>query len=395
MISPNTSDRTRGKIYFFSYLFAPYGRAAGINRAHLCKYLSEDGWNICAISCANPQGWLSYIPKDENLLRVLPESVDIKPIKIFPWKILTDIVYLTTKFTLPTWNWKRQVYKKSESIMEEPGIIYTVGDPFAYRLGYLLKKKTGMPLVIDFRDPYIIDKQITDSADLIVCASEQIKREMKAAHKITGEVYVINNGYAFPIPIAERTHLNGKLNIIYTGYIGETQKADHIISAFKLMLEKHPELENKIIIHFYAPINQYVKQYLKKKLMKGVYLHNYVSFREMPLKIHEADVAYVTKTPPHAFPQKVYDYINAEKPMLVECGDVELKYFIEKYNIGRVSPFGDIESLANNMYEMYANRKELSAMRSRIRKIKPNFNMEAQAKKLSKLLQELSINNYS
>ena len=82
------------KLYLISYYFAPLGRADGVNRTYLVKYLAEAGWDIDVISCANPHGFIRSFQKDPSLLDVIPPQVKLHPIESNYWGPLGGIAEL-------------------------------------------------------------------------------------------------------------------------------------------------------------------------------------------------------------------------------------------------------------------------------------------------------------
>ncbi|HRZ39467.1 MAG TPA: hypothetical protein P5246_00500, partial [Candidatus Omnitrophota bacterium] len=69
------------KLYLVSYYFAPLGRADGVNRTYLVKYLSEMGWDIDVVTGENYRSVVLNFQQDPALLNVLPGSINIQRFK--------------------------------------------------------------------------------------------------------------------------------------------------------------------------------------------------------------------------------------------------------------------------------------------------------------------------
>ncbi len=113
--------------------------------------------------------------------------------------------------------WLPFAYRQARKIIKEQGInvIYSTGSPWSsHLLGYLLKKRTGLPLVLDYRDPwhgnpyekqshskiyrraiFRLEKAIVNSADKVLCNTERLRQFYQQTFRFNDKFFTLTNGY--------------------------------------------------------------------------------------------------------------------------------------------------------------------------------------------------------
>jgi len=379
------------KLYLISYYFAPLGRADGVNRTYLVKYLSEMGWDIDVLSCANPHGFLRSFQKDPSLLDIIPSNVKLNRIKSFYWGPFGEIASLLKLAKDPFWNWGQAVLSNVENIVKEPGIIYAIAPPIRNVLiAAKIAQKKNLPLIIDFRDNvYDLPKKIASQARTIIASTPQSLRDMQQYYNVEG--HVIYNGYpTIDISSNSRVFKKDSLKIAFAGVLNFDKDPIVLLKAIALMEKKHPHLKNKIEVHYYGPKNYYTFLYLRRWLKEGVYFHGYLPFNAILSEIAKADFAYCSLGEgfSYAIPSKIFQYIAMETPILAVGTDGSLKELITENNIGRYSQYDDLESQAEDLHELLINPQIRMDMISNLQKIKNKFSMEGQIRTLSPILKD-------
>lgn len=388
------------KIYLISYYFAPLGRADGVNRTYLVKYLSEAGWNVTVVSCANPHGLIRNFQKDTSLLDVIPGQVKLHPIESNYWGPMGTIGELLGLTNDPFGNWIQPVLKKADQIINEPGFLYAVVPPVSNaKIAATLAQKYGFPLIIDFRDDvFNLDVQIVQQATAMIASTPLSLQRMQNFYKLPANKGItIYNGYATTYSQVEKnTSKDGKLKIVYTGLLNMDQDPIMLVRAIKRMQQKYPETKGRVLVDFYGPSNFYTKLFLRRYLSKNVRFHGYVPFKQALEAISQADLAYTSlksSSKVYCIPSKVFQYIAMETPILAVGPTGALQEFITTNQLGRFALVDDLDAQADNIYYFLRNQQAKTTVTETIKKIKPEFSMQQQVMRLSEYLTNLRVEN--
>jgi len=389
------------KLYIISYYFAPLGRADGINRSYLVRYLSELGWNIEVISCANPHGFMRNFQKDQSLMKIIPSDVRLHPVQSFYWGPFGNIAAILRLIPDPFLNWRRPAVKKGRDIVSSPGIIYAVAPPLINILvADEIAKNTGMPLVIDLRDNLfgIPEKTIPQIQGMVASTPFSLKEMLRHYGIDSRKRHVMYNG--FPDDAVIQTldksdfHRN-ELKIVYAGLINLDQDPAILIRAIKLLEKRHPDTKGLIQTDFFGPKNYYTRWFLKPYLDEQFRFHGYIPFNEVVKKIASSDMAFSSlrgtrksrgTDKSYCIPSKVYQYIATETPIFAVGPPGALSDLIRNEGIGLFAPFSDIGEQADMLYSVLTQRDMLMPMRENIRKLKPKMAMRTQVSGLDQYL---------
>lgn len=382
------------KLYLISYYFAPLGRADGINRSYLVKFLSDLEWKIDVISCANPHAFLRNFQKDNSLLNIFPVSVNLHPVKSFYWGPVGQIAALSGLAPDPFGNWVKPAISTAREIVKEHGIVYAVVPPVSNaKIASTIAKEKKLPLVIDFRDDvFNLSKEILHQANLIVASTPVSLQNMLSYYKLDPDKgIVVFNGY--PVErISSQHSTSSKLRIIYAGLLNIDQDPALLARAVRYMEKRYPHTKGKVQVNYYGPKNYYTQLFLRKYLTPNIRYHGYLPFAQILEKITQADLAYTSlrdERKAYCIPSKVFQYISMEVPILATGPDGALKDFINQNQIGRFSNSDDLEAQAEDIYYLLSNPTALAQMKQNLQKIKPEFAMKSQVEILDKTLIKL------
>jgi glycosyltransferase involved in cell wall biosynthesis len=221
-------DRT---LLFLAYFFPPRG-GAGVQRSvKFAKYLPRFGWKPLVIAHGGMADNASGV-MDSTLLQDLPPGHVVRYTALMQGE--KDKYYRAQKkwrqplfSTDPMAWWAAPAARLGLELAQEhhPAAIFVTMSPFtAAKAGIELKKKTGLPLVIDLRDPWALDEtriyttrwharrdwqhmhEALAAADLIVMNTPEAalavenefgkNRPLSApGPRLTGRVISITNGY--------------------------------------------------------------------------------------------------------------------------------------------------------------------------------------------------------
>ena len=378
------------QLHLVSYYFAPLGRADGVNRTYLAKYLAEAGWDIDVISCGNPGGFLSNTAYDDSLLEVLPGNVRIHRLHSRVSATIGDLLGLLRLIPCTKSGWYWSVRGRAAALTKPPGILLAVLPPRANGdLACWIARSRGLPYALYFVDDFLAPQvETVRNAAVVFAATDQIRCSLLKHYRLPESlVHVVRNGFAVEMQTQPKP-VGGTLRIVFAGTINRSQSPECLAKAHRLVMQTDSELAAKIAVDFYGNEGWYANRFLRPHLSDHVRFHGYVPFAEAMREVAGADVAFASVTGDISFSSKVYQYINLGKPLLVVCNNADLRAFVESNGIGWTSPSGDVQRLAEVLREIYEQRERLPEIARNVLKLKPQMSLKAQAGKMSRLLEQ-------
>jgi len=148
------------KVLMITHDYPPIGGPASIRYVQFAKYLPNFGWKPVIITVKNP----SFLVKKDNSLKV-PRNIKIYRSIMIPtftmWRALSYLINGKAAdaifFPDPYIGWIFDTIIQGYRIIrkEKIDLIFVGCSPNSSAIiGYILKKLTKKPLIIDFRDPY-------------------------------------------------------------------------------------------------------------------------------------------------------------------------------------------------------------------------------------------------
>src|SRR5262245_44908597 len=138
------------KALLITYHFPPSAASGSFRLLGFAKHLPAFGWQplVIAPPC------LPWEPIDPQLVKAIPAEVIVEhvPYPIAAPKLLRVLAQYAV--------WLPRAWSACKRVVGEhrPELILTSGPPHCvHALGYYLKRRTGLPWVADFRDPWISD----------------------------------------------------------------------------------------------------------------------------------------------------------------------------------------------------------------------------------------------
>lgn len=308
--------------------------------------------------------------------------------------------------------------------------IYATGDPFSnHIIGSLLKKITKLPLMLDFRDAWIADpavkrtkprdfierkleKYCVKSADKVVSVTEGVTEDFKKRYSSFGnheKFITITNGFdrediqswqSSGIPGIDSTDEN-KLTIVHTGRLMGERTPKYFLKALRRALDEGV-LEKEIEAIFVGDniqfndgrcIEDYIEEY---NLENCVRLLGFLPRKRSMWYQFKADILLLiigivdkTQVNLYGLAGKVYDYILAEKPILV-VGDPggPAQELVRKTNVGEIFQSMDVDGIKDYIIDSVQKRRK--SLRSRMKRTSiDNFDMRHLTARMANALNEM------
>lgn len=246
-----------------AYEYPPIGGIGIIRSLKFSKYLPAFGWHPHVLSVRNPDRFYSTLTHEQ-----IPDGVTVYR----SWNVANNLsvvegalrrIGVQSRLIVPDAyvGWMPDTVWAGRRIIRDQDIdlVYVSVSPFsACRIGTRLKEKTGLPLVIDFRDAWTLapnpityvhpalrrrnerlEAEAFRAADRIVTATEGIAEQYAAKYPSAAEKLVpILNGFdSDDIPC--RAEPFEKFTITYTGFFYGAQSPHVFLQALGRIVREH------------------------------------------------------------------------------------------------------------------------------------------------------------
>lgn len=358
----------------------------GVRRSYsFCKYLHKNGWNPIVLTVKN----IKYFSYDASLLNNInypvfrTESLDPLRIsnrlnlKIKTGNISPSFHNLSSKLFIPDnkIGWFPYATKAGLRLIKGHSIdlIFATAPPYTSLLvGSYLKKVTGLPLVVEFRDPWpylpyptAIHKKISEymkikvlnSADALVTINKPI------ASNLPSRTVIIPPGYD-PDDFINNNNLeteNLKFTITYTGSFFPPRTPVYFLEAVAELISENKIPSGDIKVEL---IGLHTVQ--EKKIVDSLGLGNivdivsYLPHIECVKRLMQSHLLWIMtdENEKTASTGKIGEYLGVRKPILATVTEGPCAEIIRETDVGLVVPPRDVNAIKNTLLDFYLKFKE-------------------------------------
>lgn len=238
--------------------------------------------------------------------------------------------------------WIPDAMRQAARVVQSTSIdcIYASGGPWSSLVaGALLKRKYGIPLVLDFRDPWTgnpskkhrgalinkcsgaLESFCIRSADFIIANTEELREDFVRRYpKVRRERFVtITNGFE-EIYSDSSGQRNQKFTLVHAGELYQSRNPANFLRAILLLLQEKKIPESEIRIHFVGGRSRAGEMdsiLQADELKRVVEMTPRVSYGTAIQYQRVADVLIVFQAGfPSQVPRKLYEYMSLLKPVL-------------------------------------------------------------------------------
>lgn len=345
------------RVLIIAYYTPPLAMGGVQRVAKLAKYLPRFGWKPIILT-VKPIVYYAYdhtlledlknIPlyraeslDPARLLRLIaPKKINVMRQRQGPLARLVRYFFLIDSKS----PWLPFAYSLGKRIVRsyQPHLIFSTSPPLSSHLvGLLLKKKFNIPLILDFRDPYLdifaptpFHRFLQRKAFArIKCAADgSVSATKKYAEALGINALVIENGF----DPADFTIKPQKRDTRFTiGYMGALIEREENLVSFVQALKGMDDVVLKIA--------GYVDPSLVTELGNKVEYLGYMNHRAVISFIKSCDLLWLTTiertTPPPSMTSKFFEYMATGKPILATVrGENEITDYLYQYNLGIAVP---------------------------------------------------------
>jgi glycosyltransferase involved in cell wall biosynthesis len=404
----------RRRVLVVSYFFPPVG-GAGVQRAtKFVKYLPENGWLPSVLTVSNP----SVPVFDESLLSDVPQGTIIRrartlePSYAIKSKVsagdqaaaakgakllrsmLTGLARGMVNAVLqpdPQILWMPAAVREGMKLLEEipHDAILVTGPPFsAFLVGAALSRKSGLPLVLDYRDEWDISnkywenkrhgamslrvqqhmqRSVVRAASALIATtrhSADALREIAKRSQRQPVVKSIYNGFD-PDDFETSSHVNGHHNgatdgpfrIAYVGTLWNLTSVEPLVEAVRKLAATNATLASRLELVFAGRRTAGQQQFLDRLRADGppcrLVEHPYLDHDAALKLVQDADALCVLMSDlPSAervMPAKVFEYMAARKPVLAIAPRGEVWDVLKDYPARLLLEPRDVDGIARQL----------------------------------------------
>jgi glycosyltransferase involved in cell wall biosynthesis len=418
-------DNNLNHALIIAYFFPPAG-GGGVQRTlKFTKYLPDYNWLPEVLTVNHALIKLS----DTSLLNDIPKNV---PVHRSPALLIPDWVPWRVRQLFSQWflivdeqlGWLPFALHHGERLIINSNIkvIYSTSSPYTdHLIGYELKKRTNLPWVADFRDPWVdnnflkyptrwhkqivqyLEKAVINKANRIIVVSEQMRSALLKRYTYLNPIKVefIPNGYDpsdFNFPIDYQINKR-KFIIVYTGSIyGKHRDPRFFFEALKFSIEKGFIPQEDIAVYFIGNTGQTLSKIVQSlNLNNIVHQTGYLSHKQSIEYLLLADLLLliISSNPGNeiVYTGKLFEYLEARKPILALSPPGAASDLINKTRSGVVVPPENVNAIINHLVYFYKLWKDNNLSIHSDTDLIAKYNRKLLTAKLAQIFNEIVLNN--
>ncbi|MFZ1729551.1 MAG: glycosyltransferase family 4 protein [Bacteroidota bacterium] len=394
--------RTMHRVLMIAYYFPPLGLSGVQRTLKFAKYLPSHGWEPVVLTVEER----GYFAKDDALLRELdglPVTIirtpSLDPLHFFRKKgvvrmpsalSLNILGKLSQAVFIPDnkLGWKKHAVAAALAHIKAHPVdaIYATAPPYTdFLIGIELKRLTGLPLIIDYRDAWLenplhfyltplhkalhhrLEQKVLRHADEIISINRPIKERIVKGNDFLShnDVTIISQGYdqADFEGVQRKRGRDGRLRIVYAGTFYYNRNPRAFFTALRSLGEAMPAMLRSIDVHIVGTRRDEDAALLHEfGLESNVTFHGYLPHRDTIQHLIDADVLLLVighgKGEDMMSTGKLYEYLGARKPVLACVPEGAAQQVLAKGGAVFAADPNDAEAIAvqiRTLFELHKN----------------------------------------
>ncbi|MDY6853509.1 MAG: glycosyltransferase family 4 protein [Thermodesulfobacteriota bacterium] len=382
-------------ILMVAYLFPPLGGSGALRPVKLAKYLPEFGWKPIILT---PNKADYYYANDPELLKELPSEIKIKRSKMLkaawiyrffnPFRLRRIDKIIKKIFLHPDEQigWIPFAFFSGMNMIRKHNIdaIYSTSGPLSSHLiALLIKKRTGLTWIAEFRDEwfedprldfvtsfhkrlhYRLEKMIINNADRIVTMAPVFARLLSKHNGNSHKFFTITAGYD-PKDFTDdssswyKEENMQKFVTVFNGVFYDTFKPISFLQAIEELIDEGEISQEEVCIEFVGPNTANdIGTKDKHGICKFI---GFVPRKKAIQCLSRADVLLLLLSRERGkdvIPSKIFEYMASGKPILsLIPKDGDSASIIKKTNTGIVADFDDVNEIKDAYLALYQRWKK-------------------------------------
>ena len=365
-------------VLFIVYYFPPMG-SSGVQRPlKFVKYLRRYGWNPIVVA-PEPGAYHTFddsLQAELDAMQVEVHRVGAKTpfhligksgrqIGFIPDRLAGWVRRLLSFFYLPDnkTGWIKPALQKAGEIMEDNDIdvIFSTATPYSNHLiAAELKRRTGKPVVMDFRDDWLdchlsiyptrlhrkkvarMERDCIKQADGITANNPTTLASLKSrCINPQTAFHLLEHGFD-PDDFKDTSDGNvtdGKITFLYSGIFYEESRPDVFLQALSELLKEGIITKRELEIQFQGGLKAVHRETIRSYGLQDVCVdHGFVDHKEAVRNLFKADILWLIvghqKSSDRITPGKLFEYMATHKPILGLVPEGDSKDILTDYKAG-------------------------------------------------------------
>lgn len=305
-------------------------------------------------------------------------------------RVLRQLIFATPDEFI--W-WARPAYHKALRFIRQhkPEVIFSTAPPHSsHLLGLWLKRRTGLPLVLDFRDPWTrspwgnpqgahlhdvncrLERECVEGADAVILNTERTRQEFADFYgpSQASKFHTIYNGFdpalqtqiqEFIVAGTRVDEPSAPLKLCHVGTIYGRREIRPMLEALRQVTAagRNVTFEQVGLVKVDYDLPDYIKQ---QRLESTVRVIPPVPHSEALERMAAADVLLLLQPDGQLqVPGKLFEMIMFRKPILTLTGEGATRDVVSKYHLGPVADPQDIAQMAGALTSLVNGGEEEKA----------------------------------
>lgn len=361
------------------------------------RYLSRYGWQAVVL-CV--EGGAKHEPRDPRLLEEVPPEVLVERVPCLEpdnfsdsWevpreKVVRNLFKTFDKVLFPDDRalWIKPLTRKALTLIEKHDIkvLWATAQPWSTLVAARdIKRLTGLPLVLDFRDDWTtsnadfrktkrlakeqaLEQSVLRAADAVVSVTPQIVEELKKrAPKELGpeRIHYIPNGFDPAHFQGLATKQQDIFTIVHTGGLYHLRPISPLLEILDIWFSEHPERVGVTKIVLAGNISREVSADIESSPWKACFeILGFTEHQKVRSLISSASVNLLmierVRTAAWLFTGKVFEYIGARKPILMLGPDPSpLAELLRDTGLGNICSYDLPKETARTLERLFQERE--------------------------------------
>jgi glycosyltransferase involved in cell wall biosynthesis len=276
--------------------------------------------------------------------------------------------------------WKSIAVKAASEILKQEhfDVLFATAPPQTdFLIGAALKKKFGIPLVVDYRDAWLdypfkyfptplhrmwhkhLEKRVLKAADKVVVTHRRVKESILRRYPTVGyhEVHIISQGFDpedFSSLATEKRARSLKMKIAHAGTFYADRNPGVFLQGLANALQSNPKIRGRIEVNFIGNVREEDRQMAKRlDLQQVVNFAGYLPHQECVKGLAEADLLWFVIDNDFQTPGKLYEYFGARKPLIASVVEGYTKQLITESEAAICVPLKDVQAHEQALLEQF------------------------------------------
>lgn len=319
------------KCLLLTYHFPPSGAVAVHRMLGLVRHLPKYGWQPIVV--APPR--VPWEPEDTSLLAQIPPATPVERVP-FAQGVLGKI----PRYLAPEAHWLWKANRTCDRLIREhrPEALISSSPPGeVHLLGLWLQRKFGLPLIADFRDPWVtnftatdwkprqyfdrwLERKVMNGATKLIANTPGNQRGWTAAYPhLVDKIVTITNGFdPERFPPAEPHPPGASLTILHAGELYHRRDARPLLDALLVPEARTLPIRVDFVGRQTAATYDFPSEIHQRGLGERVELVGQVPYADALQRMMRADVLLLIQAPDYyvGVPAKLYEYLGVGRPIL-------------------------------------------------------------------------------